>query len=222
MINLCLTSVDSLTRAAATGIGTNLDHIARTILTGCGFDDGDAPTPTRMSRAVDRWLADTSREAMTQACRTLADVSDRPCDPLGATLLRDAGVNPFALLAIERLMHLATNPGHVVRRGQASLAHIALHKRLGDIPYDVVTVLIAPGVWWDGAMLSLDEGLLPETALHAATGLPLRRVIDMPAFDGVTVTGATPTGIGTWQLRTDRRVEASSWAEALGMMEMAA
>lgn len=223
MIRLNDVSVDQLSRALRDARGTNLDHLCRTILTGCGLEADPARMPTGhgdLARPLGAWLADTSADAMEAVRDGLGDLVERPCDPLGAALLRDTGVNPFALLAIERLMHLATNKGHTVTWNLETIAHISLSEQgwdrtIGDDRIDVVHVRLARGVWWDGVALSMDEDALPRTALHSLTGRPLGAVVDVPGCEPVSIIDARATPVCTWTITTDRRCTPTSWANAL-------
>ena len=165
-------------------------------------------------------LSDATPEAVERLAGYVApSLLARSCDAGTIRILRDAGVNPLALLLIEILLDDTTARMHLVRtpksQGAEGIGYVELDA--GGRGVDRAVVTLGSKVWWDGSKLTLPRGAVPDTVIPTLAGRRLRDVVVHPAFGHETVELVDVTNLGTIAVHTGRRPETATWLEAMGI-----
>lgn len=110
------------------------------------------------------------------------------------SLLARAGLDPDR---VERLATISTwIDGRLADGSKVKLHYSETYGHTG-------TMEIIPGTSWNGKCITVRGTILPETVVKGMKGEPMRSVVDLEAFDGMTVGSVVmrPNGFSVWPAR---------------------
>lgn len=134
-------------------------------------------------RQLDRWVADTSEDALARSLGALNSANERTCDPRVVKAMIEMGCNPFALYVLSAVCDSSVG----VDRGEFENGQFYLLPVRDD--HDELAIPLTPAVYWCGGRLLVRKGLLPDTVMDALPGKAATTVVDHPLLAGSTITG---------------------------------
>lgn len=175
-----------------------------------------------VAQAFDDLVSDVTPAALRRTLEQCGPDADRECDPEAIEGMIGRGINPIALLRLERAMAVdaeSASGEHAVYDADGHMNYMCILPDGGGrrgIEYDYAVFQLADSTWWDGSSLMLPLGSIPETLQALMPRQPIGRVISHPLIRTDLPIVTVKNDSTTIEVVPLRLFDTLTWREAIG------